>query len=91
MCDCSSENETTNYFFLRSPFFAENRQKLLNGLFKIDVSLKNLNDEILLDIVLFGSDKYKNTVNKKILVHTINFLKLPNALRDHCLTAYTTL
>ena len=43
---------------------AENRQKRLYTLFKIDVSLKNLNNEILLDIVLFGSDKYKD--NKEI-------------------------
>ena len=33
-------------------FFAENRQKLLNSLFKTDVSLKNLNDEMLLDNLL---------------------------------------
>ena len=31
---------------------------------------KNLNCEILLDILSFGSDKYKDTVNKEILVHT---------------------
>ena len=30
---------------------------------------------MLSDILLFGSDKYKDTVNKEILVHTINFLK----------------
>ena len=30
---------------------------------------------MLLDILLFASEKYKDTVNKEILVHTINFLK----------------
>ena len=70
MCDCGSETETTDHFFLRCPLFAEKRQKRLNNLFKIDVSLKKLSDEII-DILLFGSD----TVNKKILVHTINFIK----------------
>ena len=75
MCDCGSETETTDHLFLRCPFFAENGQKLLNSLFKINVSLKNLNDEMLSDILLFGSDKYKDTVNKEILVYTINFLK----------------
>ena len=75
MCDCGSETKTTDHFFLRCPFFAENRQKLLNNLFKIDVSLKKLNDEIISDILLFGSDKYKDTVNKKILFHTNNFIK----------------
>ena len=75
MCDCGSETETTDHLFLRCPFFAENGQKLLNSLFKILVSLKNLNDEMLSDILLFGSDKYKDTVSKEILVYTINFLK----------------
>ena len=56
-------------------FLQKIEKKLLNSLFKIDVSLKNLNDEMLSDILLFGSDKYKDTVNKDIPVHTINFLK----------------
>ena len=30
---------------------------------------------MLPDILLFGSDKYKDTVNKEIFVHAINFLK----------------
>ena len=30
MCDCGSETETTDHFFLSYPFYAENRQKLLN-------------------------------------------------------------
>ena len=65
MCDCGSETETTGHFFLRCPFFAEDTQKLLNSLFKTDVYLTNLNDEMLLDILLFGSLKYKDTVNKQ--------------------------
>ena len=44
-------------------------------MFKIDVSIKILNDKVSLDIFLFGSDKYKDTVNKEILVHTINLCK----------------
>ena len=48
MCDCGSESETTDQFFLRCLFFAINRQKLLNDLLKIDPSLRNLKDELLL-------------------------------------------
>ena len=55
-------------------FFAENRQKLLNSLFKTDVSLKNLNDEMLLDNLLFDPNKCKNAENKEMLAHTINFI-----------------
>ena len=73
-------------------FFPENRQKLLNSLFKIDVSLKNLNDETVSDILLFASDKYKDTVNKEILVHTINFLETTKCCeRPLVLIADTTL
>ena len=75
MSDCGSETETTDHFFLRCPFFTENRQKLLNSMFKVNVSLKNLNDEMLPEILLFGSDKYKDAVNKEILVHTIKTTK----------------
>ena len=74
MCDYGSENKITDHFFLRCAYFAGNRQKLLNGLFKIDVSLKNLNDQMLLDILLFGSGKYKDSVNKEIPAHTINLM-----------------
>ena len=44
-------------------------------MFKIDVSLKDLNNEMLSEILLVGSEKFKDTVSKEILVHTINFLK----------------
>ena len=75
MCDCGSKTETTDHFFLRCPFFAINRQKLLNDLLKIDPSLRNLKDELILDIVLYGSEKYKDTVNKEMLLHTISFIE----------------
>ena len=58
MCGCGSETETTDHFFLRCPFFAINRQKLLNDLLKIDPSLRKSKDELLSDIILYGSDKY---------------------------------
>ena len=65
ICECGSETETTDHFFLRSLLSSKNRQKLLNSVFKIDASLKNLNYEMLLDIFLFCSDRYKDTVNKQ--------------------------
>ena len=76
MCDCGTETETTDHFFWRfRPFFAINRQKLLIDFLKMDPSLRNLKDELLLDIILYGSDKYKDTVNKDVLLHTISSLK----------------
>ena len=47
---------------------------------------------MLSDIPLFGSNKYKDTVNKEILFHAINFLKtIKRFERPLFLTADTTL
>ena len=34
-----------------------------------------IKDELQLDITLYGSDKYTDTVNKEILSHTISFIE----------------
>ena len=85
MCGCGSETETTDHFFLRCPFFAINRQKLLNDLLKIDLSLRNLKNELLLCIILYGSDKYNDTLKKEILLHTISFIKNTKRFERHYL------
>ena len=59
-------------------------RKFLNSLFKIDVFLKKLNDEMLSDILLFGSDKRKTlSVRRDLFIQLIS-LKLPNALKGRC-------
>ena len=87
MCDCGSKTEKTDHFFLRCHFFAINRKKLLHDLLKIDPSLRNLKDELLLDMILYGSGKYNDTVNKEILFHTISFInntkRFERPLFDH--------
>ena len=45
--------------------------------------LRNLKDELLLDIILYGSDKYKDTINQEILLHTISFTKNTKRLNVH--------
>ena len=82
MCDCGSETKTTDHFFLRCPFFAENRQKLLNNLFKIDVSLKKLNDEII-SFFYFVLTNIKTRSIKRYFFIQIISLKLPSALKGH--------
>ena len=47
----------------------------LNLMLKMDPSLRTLKDELLLDIILYGSDKYNDIVNKEILLHTITSIK----------------
>ena len=50
MCDCGSEIQTTNHFFLRCSIFTNESENLLNGLFEIDLSLRNLDNELLLKL-----------------------------------------
>ena len=75
MCDCGFKTERTDHFFLCFQFCTINRQKLINGLFKIDLSLRNFKDELLSGIFLYGSDKFKDTANKDILLHALSFIK----------------
>ena len=58
MCDCAAETETTSHFFLRGRFFANERQKLHDHVYRVDASIKNLNEESLIDVLLYGSDRY---------------------------------
>ena len=74
MCDCDAETETTSHFFLRCQFFANERQKLLDEVYRLDASIKNLNEESLIDGQLYGSDRSNDSKNKQILLHTICYI-----------------
>ena len=54
MCDCGAETETTSHFFLRCQFFAIERQKL-RDVYRINDSIKEVNEESLIDVLLYGS------------------------------------
>ena len=75
MCDCGAETETTSHFFLRCQFFANERQKLLDDVYRIDASIKNLNEESLIDVLLHGSDRFNESKNKQILLQTICYIQ----------------
>ena len=76
MCDCGAETETTSHFFLRCQFFAnffflKKLFFLLDDVYRIDASIKNLNEESLIDVLLYGSDSFNYSKIKQILLHTI--------------------
>ena len=75
MCNCGTETETNDHYFLRCPFFNSHRKKLLDSLYEIDISLKGINNTTLVDILLFGSDSYSENINKNILSLTLSFIK----------------
>ena len=70
MCDCDAEIQTTSHFFLRCYFFANDRQKLRDDVYRIDASMKHLNEESLIDVLLNGSDRFNDSKNKQIPLHT---------------------
>ena len=75
ICDCGAETETTNHFFLCCPFFANERQKLRDDVYRLDASIKHLNKESLIDDLLHGSDRFNGSKNKQILLHNICYIQ----------------
>ena len=74
MCDCGAEAESTSQFFLRCQFFANERQKLRDDVYQLDASVKHLNEESLIDVLLYGSDRFNDSRNKQILLRTICYI-----------------
>ena len=88
MCDCGDETETTSHFFVRCQFFANERQKLLDDVHRIEASIKNLNEESITDVLLYGSDRFNDRKNKQIMLHTICYIqstkRFERSLIDQC-------
>ena len=89
MCDCETETKTTKHFFFRCPFFVTEREKLLNNVYDKNLSLQNLNEESMKDILLYGWYKFNEPDNKEVLLHAIDYIKsskrFERPLIDHCL------
>ena len=88
MSDCGAETETTSHFFLLFQFFANERQKLCDDVYSLDASIKPLNEESLIDVLLHSSDRFNNSKNKQILLHTICYIqatkRFERPLIDQC-------
>ena len=61
MCNCGPATETTIHYLLRCQLYSVQRAELLDGVYKLDSTLK----------------KYALNFNKEILRLTINYLKAP--------------
>ena len=76
MCDCGLEIESTQHFFLHWHFYHVERSELLNSLYDIDLAINELNEESIINLVLFGPDKYHKETNRKIILNCITCLKV---------------
>ena len=51
------------------------RSKLLNSLYDIDLAINELNESTIINLILFGSDKYHIEINRKRLLNCITYIK----------------
>ena len=75
ICDCGAKTETTSHFFLPCQFFANERQKPRDDVYRIDASINHLNEESLIDVLLHGSDKFNDSNSKEILLYTVCYIQ----------------
>ena len=84
MCGCGIEIESTQHFFLRCHFYHVERLELLNSLYDIDLAINQLNEDSIINLVLFGSNNYQKETNRKIYFLTVLLiLKLLKDLMNH--------
>ena len=58
MCSSGSEPETTAHFLLLCQNHVMNRSKLLKNVYNLDQTPRNYNDDHLIHILLYGSEKF---------------------------------
>ena len=56
-------------------FFANERQKIRDDVYQLDASIKHFNEESLIDVLLYVSDRFKGSKNKQILLHTLCYIQ----------------
>ena len=78
MCSCSKEPETTNHYLLHCSLYLIYWLELLNDICALNKSLKNLSEENLLKILLYGVEDFTSQMNSEILKSTIKFIKKAN-------------
>ena len=83
MCNCGTETETTEHFFLRCPVFLTERQKHLVNIYRKYFSSQNLNEESMIDILLYGCDKFNERHEKKFFFIPLIILNPLNVLKGH--------
>ena len=74
LCSCSLEIQPNSHFFLRCQNFITPKTNLMNELHKLDSNILNLDEISLTKLLLYGDGEYRNKVNKKILLDSINFV-----------------
>jgi len=74
MCNCGSGIETTVHFLLHCPNYNTQRQTLFDKIATIDDNILKENEDIFVNVLLFGKPNIEDCINKKVLNATIEFI-----------------
>ena len=74
MCSCNAKEETATLFLLRCPNLTQLRMHLMNELNGISPNILFENDNVLSSILLYGTKKFNNEMNSKIIKLTIEYI-----------------
>ena len=80
MCSCGKEPETTLHYLLRCNFYSIYRLELLNDICALNHLLKNISEENLLKVLLYGAKEFSFKINSEILKCTIKLIRRQIAL-----------
>ena len=80
MFSCDKEPEATIHYLLRCAFSSIYRLELPNYISALNHSLKNISEENLLKVLLYGAEEFSFKINSEILKCTIKFIKKTDRL-----------
>ena len=67
MCDCGSAAETTIHFLLQCQQYQTIRLELLNSIYNLDPKIRDLSNDKLLHLLLYGSKLYVFEKNREMI------------------------
>ena len=75
--NCKLQAETSGHYLLHCPIFIEQRRELFLTLNPIllENNMRFLDDRNLVNLLLYGNDKFNFHVNQSILMATIKFIR----------------
>ena len=73
-CSWSLQVESVSHFFLHWHYFTDIRKTLLNELQSVDENISNQSDNEMVELLLYGNNKFKFQQNCSILKCSITFI-----------------
>ena len=74
LCSCSLEVESVSHFFQHCYYYSNICSTLLNELQSIDINLLNQEDDIVVEVLLYGITKFNNIQNFRLLRSSIDYI-----------------